>query len=519
VEVWNELLRVALLGTERQGPTLLPSGGALGEVLSKLKPDDRERTLLAAAATISIYRGAGKLASKGKAPESPAPADVLPRCSPRSAQHLIAMLDGTHDSVLGEWLTAAAAAKKRIPEERIPALLDRGAHSEELRDGVTHVLGRRGVWLAAQNPAWSFVGGSATTEVDEQIQVWETGDRAARVAVLRRMRGCDPGKAREMVQSTWKQDAPDDRAEFVAEFNAGLSAADEPFLEELLDDKRKEVRNAAVELLARLPESKWVQRMTERVRPLLSYTAAKKGLMAKLSKSGPKIEVTLPAECDTAMLRDGVGPKPPAGEKIGEKAWWLQQMLASVPPEFWAKTWGATPEEILQASKGEWFDLLLQGWTTATVRYRDVTWARMLVEKHPETVFLGTAVIEILPASDREKLTLIALKEAAFKPVDGSPAQALLKCCKHPWSAELGRAVLKALRTSTQQAHTQKERMWELRTALPEFARYMPPNLHTEAADGWRQDTNEWDYWRESVDKFLSLLQFRHDMLESLNEK
>lgn len=518
MEVWNELLRVALLGTERQGPTLPPSDNALGQVLSKLKAEDREGTLLSAAAAISLYRGAGRLAAKRAAPAAPAPAEKLPRISARSAQHLAAMLEGQHDAVLNEWLAAAGAARRRVPEEKLPALLELGAKADALRDGIANVLGQRGTWLAAQNPAWSFVGGGATADAADQLQLWETGDRVARVAVLRRMRRSDPAKAREMLRATWKQDAPDDRAEFAAEFQAGLSADDEPFLEEMLDDKRKEVRNAGVELLARLPESKWVRRMTERTRPLLAYTAAKKGLMAKLSKSTAKLEVTLPAECDKAMQRDGIGLKPPASEKIGEKAWWLQQMLAATPPATWSSVWGAEPGEILQACKGEWLDLLMQGFATATVRFNDDRWARALLERDPSIVLLGSKVVEVLAAPDREELALNALQESDFKPIDGSTAQALLRCCEHPWSDALGRAFLKAMRISTKLSHQQNVRVWELRTRLAEFARFMPPKLSTEAAGGWPEDAAEWGHWREPVEKFLSLLQFRHDMLDALNE-
>ena len=97
-----------------------------------------------------------------------------------------------------------------------------------------------------------------------------------------------------------------------------MSLDDETFLEAALDDRRKEVRGAAADLLARLPESALRRRALERALPLLKFKSNK--LRRKT------IEVTLPEACDKAMQRDGVEPKP-GFRGVGEKAWWLQQML------------------------------------------------------------------------------------------------------------------------------------------------------------------------------------------------
>ena len=63
------------------------------------------------------------------------------------------------------------------------------------------------------------------------MQRWQTETKEERVALLHRLRRSDPAQARALVESTWKQDAPAERAEFVAAFTSGLSREDEPFLE------------------------------------------------------------------------------------------------------------------------------------------------------------------------------------------------------------------------------------------------------------------------------------------------
>src|SRR5204862_5128726 len=110
---------------------------------------------LGAAAALSLYTRCGCLpAADPEPPPEPAEPDALPRCSPRSAEHLALMLSGRFREALPEWLAAAAAAGRRVPERLLPDLLSAGRTHAELRPGIAPVLGRRGAWLAAQNEEW-----------------------------------------------------------------------------------------------------------------------------------------------------------------------------------------------------------------------------------------------------------------------------------------------------------------------------------------------------------------------------
>src|SRR5205085_3634142 len=168
--------------------------------------------------------------------------------------------------LLPEWLTAVVAASQRVPAEFIPALLERGRTHETLRDLLLPAVGERGRWLAAQNDEWSYV---SSAEEDEAI--WETGTQAQRLAFLKGARLRDAARALELLSATWQTEAPKERAEFIKLFAYGLSLADETFLEAALDDKRKEVRQAAAELLWQLPASALCQRMRGRALPLLQF--------------------------------------------------------------------------------------------------------------------------------------------------------------------------------------------------------------------------------------------------------
>src|SRR5262249_25971781 len=154
----------------------------------------------------------------------------------------------------------ARIAQCRVPHRLLPSLLDAAAAKKELRPVVSAVVDERGRWLMQFNSRWKFASSSSVAVED----VWLEGNRQQRSEILRSVRDQEPAKARVLVESSWKDDAADERAEWVGQMLVGLDATDEPFLESCLDDRSSKVREAAADLLARLPESAFVQRMVQR---------------------------------------------------------------------------------------------------------------------------------------------------------------------------------------------------------------------------------------------------------------
>ncbi|HYR08158.1 MAG TPA: DUF5691 domain-containing protein, partial [Longimicrobium sp.] len=397
-------------------------------------------------------------------PAEPAPQGEERICSPVAARVLRQLLAGGPPPLLAEWMGLAANVGAAIPHELLPAVLDFGARHAAVRDDITRALGPRGTWLAAQNPAWTF-----STEITARPEsAWETGTAEERIRILRHVRSTDSSAGLALLQSTWETDPPRDRAQFVEALENGLSMDDEPLLESALDDKRKEVRTAAARLLGTLPESRLVRRMTERLAPLLRVHTPE-GMIARLRGAGPRIDVELPAACDKAMRRDGIEPKPIYG--FGERAWWLHQMLAAVPPSFWTAHWGMDAAALLNAARANKDDghTLVGGWTQAALHNRDPEWAEALLRTGSDGEVAG-ALVGLAGALTPERLEPLVL--ARLRPggllVDRTSGN-MLDAARFAWSPALTRAVLDALPREIGADR------YQLREWLRGFAMYMHP--------------------------------------------
>jgi hypothetical protein len=424
--------------------------------------------------------------------------------SERAGSLFLRLLGGDFPELLPECLILSVRAGQIPFPEALPALLNTGLAQAELREAVLPLLGRRGQWLAAQNADWAWAIGA--TEDDEKI--WHVGEGGARLLFLQRLRKTNPARARELLAATWKEETPEDRVGFISSLKTGLSADDEPFLEAALDDKRKEVRRNAAALLAKIVGSALNQRMVERVKPLLRFVPGESGSLLKLKKPKPaSIEISLPVECDKLTQRDGVEPKPQAG--FGEKIWWLIQMLEMVPLDFWTTEWNVAATDIVAASlQGEWEKEMFEAWTRAAVRQESATWAELLFTIAVRTKHFNKfeGLVGAMSATQRELLFAPLLDADDGK--TGEIPGALVNCCRHDWSPEFSRTVLKWLRNIT----AQQSGDWQLRSQFKGFAARLAVSTLNEAGSSWPTDATGWEFWSKGMDEFLALAQFRSDL-------
>lgn len=511
MQAWEDVVRSALLGTERQPPAVPQMGGAIGQALAGIGTADKEHALLSAAAVLSTCRRAGGTPPRAGDDAAKADAEAQPACSARAAEFLGRILTGEYRAVLPEWLAGCVAAGKRVPYRYLPELLEIGkAAPIEHRELIAAVIGRRGRWLMQQNPAWQFDAVGADDE-----ETWQTGAKASRAAALRRIRARDPAKARELLQSTWEQESPEDRAAFVTTFAVKLGPDDEPFLEQCLDDRRKEVRKAAVDLLARLPDSPLARRMFERLQPVLKISVKGKLLGGKKVA----VDVEPPADCDKEMARDGVDAKPPGAVGKGLKTQWVMQMLSVVPPRKWAEASGAKPADLVAAAvKSDWRGTLLEGWAYAAERQRDRAWAMAILDHYlsvdvekglPNDTGVLAALARAVPDEQLEELLTDAIRTSDLR-LHRQAGVSVLREHDRVWGPKLSRTFLERFRKdlgAMQQGGNYQVWMW----VQQDLGRVLHPSVATEFGT-WDQAKS----WGDAIAKAQSLLQFRHDMLKEI---
>ncbi|MEV8568428.1 DUF5691 domain-containing protein [Streptomyces sp. NPDC051322] len=434
---WEELVTAALLGTDRR-PS--PAGAP---------------ALLDLAAVHTVRRRAGLRPAPAAARPVPAPPDPRPE-PPAPARHRLAQLladrAGTSNSggrrgaapdlteLLPAWLTAAAHFGYRAPASLIDALLDAARARTDLRPQALAFVGPRGLWLARLNPEWKYAlrgtsGAAVLPSPDDAGAVrrlWEEGLFAERVALLAAVRADAPAAGLELLGTTWTTERAEDRLMFLDSLRTGLTAADEPFLEQALSDRSRNVRSTAAELLSALPRSALAGRMASRAVTCVSLDR---------TDDHARIAVEAPHECDAAMQRDGVVPVPPAGR--GERSWWLGQLVEAAPLTVWPGVLGGrTPQQIvgLMVTDG-WDEELHAAWCRAAVRQGDAEWSRALLAG-PGTASPAERAKLLATLPDGER----ADRVAGFIAGHGlSEAFQLLSVCAVPWAEPLGRAVVEAL--------------------------------------------------------------------------
>lgn len=488
---WQDIISVALVGTARQTLRIPVADGRLGQVLAQIDTSNPEPALLITAATLALHQQVGRLPERRSTNfVQPCPLDAQSNCSPAITRFLLRMLAGEYPLVLPEWLARVAEAGQCIPAPYLPDVLNWGRQQTGLRPAITAVLGTRGHWLAAQNPDWRYACAIAS-DAD-----WETSSPAARFLFFEKLRSHKPEQARELLQTSWKQEAAADRAKLLSTFRQELSLADEPFLEQVLGDRSQEVRRVAADLLASLPESRLSQRMLERLPAFVT-----------LNSSGNGFEICLPDACDSAMQQDGIELKPKSGK--GERAEWLRQIIAATPLQFWLQLQPQGVASILaMAVDSEWQDLLWVGWQQATQRQRDQEWAiELLKTLHRSVPSNLQGLLTVLPIGEQQTV-ILELLETQTDQEFWWTAVTVLSQQPQNWSDPLSRVVIQRLEHYL--AVGTSSNLWRMQDLLNPISLRIAPHLLTEVSR--LRDLATDPSWDRSIHLLLGTLQFRQEM-------
>ena len=497
--LWAALQQSALVGAERLAvpailttPDVSTSATLQAVQLALQQPAaSTAAQVLRASAVAAVLERAGwvpgsqiQLTAPLRAPAMPAPES---RNAPDDVQleSLIEAIisEGPQDQ-LAPTFAVLDSAGLRLPHSLLVSALNQGRQSTELREWLLPVLGERGRWLATQNPQWAYAAGVQETADAEQI--WQEGSIVQRVSLLEAERATAPAKARTRLEASLKQLNAKERAPMVAALHQSLSMEDEPLLEKLLADRSKEVRENAAQLLTCLPASAHSQRITAWLQAMLSCDG--KG----------EWQIEPPTEGNKDWERDGIALQLPAYVK-GERSWWLQQLVALAPIDFWRQALDKSPEQLWDWSRrSDWKSALRHGWLRALETQHDLRWLPLLqsMESDSRAQALLPPLLDQLTPEQREALWLerlqrkqgqSALIDSVNNIDDSMGAVDVLSPAISQW-------IVDALYTATRGKQAQGNwHSWQADQAVLACAKRLDANVLPRFADLWRTPVPEAD--------------------------
>ena len=488
-------LAAALVGV---GRAPLPDDAGLPPPLAELRAALQGRppadVLLLLAGAAALYDDLGRLPPRAPATEWYLPAlrdeGDRPACSPAAALFLECMFSQQHVDLLPELLALLDEAGQRIAAPLLPHALAHGARVARVRPLLLPVLGERGRWLGAVNPAWRY----AAVELDDWRSLrtaWER-DPAGRVPLATLTRRRAPALAARLVETTWRGETAVVRRELLAVLESGLSAADEPFLERALDDLDLQVRHKAAALLAGLPNSRLTARMIDAAGDILAL-------------SGGHLTPRFPAAVSDALVRDGVTRPVGSGASASERTRLLMQTVGVIPPWHWEERLAATPAALVAAARaGRWPRTLLSALTAATARHPDRRWTAALLEGEALSESHGALIGLLSPAEMGARLAAAGAAE------DEAAVVVLLRRWPHAWPEDDARALIRFLAAAAARPADTRHGP-TLRFLMRGFARRCPPALAEFAAAALAGPAGT-PAWKTSVSLFVSTLQLRREM-------
>lgn len=436
MSAWKPLLPVAMVGTDRQSGPLPEWPGEIGALVAQVgqvvSPGQAARGTQAAPPASVVEGPAGQvlrtmavIATCDAAgtqdriwtapPTEPAAVDrlaVVPERvdgiegvagSPRTLLRWALTEAPTRLQQLA--FVALAEADLRLPEMLLPLALDAGRRAVALRAPLLPVLGERGLWLARQREDWQYAAGAGGDAPGETQ--WTDGTLEQRRAFLARERAADAAAGRRRLEAALTELSAKERADLVAQLAVGLEMDDESLLDRLRADRSREVRDVALALLLRLPGAAHPRRAVERLSPLLRRERA-------LLRQHWVIDAPEAAGADWAS--DQIVIARSSTEKLGERAWWLYQLVRQVPLDWWTTTTGMTPAELLGwAIKTDWADALVRGWFDDLSATREIDWCEAFLETQtPLQTHQAAQALQWLPQVRRERHWLRHLQQGAL---------------------------------------------------------------------------------------------------------
>ncbi|HEU5429294.1 MAG TPA: DUF5691 domain-containing protein [Actinocrinis sp.] len=297
---WAELVSTALVGTDRRPVPRIPSTPSTPSTPGVADPDlgpdpdsdpgqgpepgrqsqDPALILLSQAAQAGLAWRVGRPPERfeGTLPD-PAPVDPRPPL-PQAAAHRLRTILDSYPKYLPEWLSAVRAAGYRLPAVFLPQLLDLGRTNMLIRVDLAAVLGEPGRWLVTTGGNWNYLLREARARL--RPEDWRSADPNERIAYVAGLYLTEADAARRLIRETWAGERAPVKLGLLALLSRYPDPADLSFVQTLIRDSSKQVRDEATLLAGSLERKRDKPQPPEFTAEVARLLAAARGISRDL---------------------------------------------------------------------------------------------------------------------------------------------------------------------------------------------------------------------------------------------
>ena len=387
------IIKAAMLGTEKWMPPIDGLPGTIGEFIQQ-NAVDREDAFLKYAGLLLIYEEAGSMPADAPQAIIACPADNLPSLKGKQADLLRECLKTKDDLLTGYLAQKSNEAGLVAPGDTIPELLDMVVQHKKQRAAILPFTGSTGQWLAQYNPHWQVLAFVKQEELSEEA--WETGNENERIQFLETLRNKNPSKAIELLEKAFPQENAATRLSFLQTLHINKSRADEPFLQSLLSDKSKQVKQEAQYLLKTIPGTRLNQLFLDYCTAVCSIREERYMLIAKKKV----LHIAENIEPSKELFDAGIS-KVSSLKGMADHLSWFAEALAFTSPDSLAAALGISAETLfdhLLANKE--LEPLRIHFSSAAIHFEHTGLVRKLIA---ENMFINSAMLNILPYPEAQQ--------------------------------------------------------------------------------------------------------------------
>lgn len=498
---WREIVKVALLGTDRSG------------LLAKEDEASPEPStqLLQQAVLKKTEQTAGfplkKLTPNAVLEGSENAQDTV---APNIQVFLERILDGTYEDALPEALSLLEKTNKKIPAYLLPEIMKYLDTRLVNWQQILPALGQDAQWLLQQHPSWK---NHLYFPIEKD---WYEGPFVRQLLFFKASLRLNPAKALEYLKASWPDQTEKEQLEYTRIIASTPGGECHAFLELLLWHKNKKLRQMAAFALVKIPDSVVAQKLEDYIQ---SFFLNKKNTLANQ-------DLTFSAEANPDLKHWGLQTlKTKYTAQKGKDM--LAQAISKVRPEFLEDTFELTPSRILSQIKVnpvKWMPVFAI--LDSTLHHKSPLWAEALLnlwlKNDHGAEFSSFQAKKLLNFIDQKAFNRVLIQHLKKKeeiiPGD-SPVFFLLTQAAHPWEDELSLLVL--LPFQQWLANSSGFMAWTMmhyKELLKKAAFRVNPSLLASLEQSWVFQSRTAYQWENEVEDFMKTLRFRKAFKKILQE-